>query len=142
MDDALQYALQLLARRDYTVSDLETRLLSRYSDSVSGRTIEKLRAEGLLDDCRFAANFVRSHRGRGPRRLLAELTRRGVDADLANEILEEQQWPSLEEAIITTLKEFGISPPLTRRAAARLGRSLYRLGYDAEEIRCELERLL
>ena len=142
MDDALQYAFLLLARRDYTVSDLATRLKSRFSSTTSESVIQVLRARGLLDDCRYARNFVSSHRDQGARRLLAELTRRGVDPELATQVLSEEAWPSLEEAVSTRMREFGISPPLSRREIARLGRSLDRLGYDADEIRDELERLL
>ena len=80
-------AMRLLERRPHAAGELARKLAQRgYEPEIVKRTIEYLKGIGLLDDARFAGNFVRyrlSGAPRGPRRLAAELTSRGVDRKLA-----------------------------------------------------------
>jgi len=80
-------ALRLLERRPHAAGELKRKLLQRgYDPAVVRRVIEKLTDIGLLNDEKFAGNFVRyrlSGAPRGPRRLAAELVSRGVERTLA-----------------------------------------------------------
>ena len=79
---ALAKAADLLARRDHFRAELARKLTQRgFPDEVVGVAIDRLAELGYLDDAaaarRWAAVAV-ERKGFGPRRLLAELTRRGV----------------------------------------------------------------
>jgi regulatory protein len=89
---AYQYALRLLAGRDYASSKLRGKLAARdISEKDVEATILRLQGEGWLDDRRYAERFAESalSTGRfyGPR-LRMEMRRRGVPADLVDEILK------------------------------------------------------
>ena len=89
---AYRYALRLLAGRDYASSKLRGKLAARdINDQDVEATILRLQGEGWLDDRRYAERFVESalSSGRyyGPR-LRMEMRRRGVPAELVDEILK------------------------------------------------------
>jgi len=88
---AWQYALRLLAARDYTSARLRKKLRDRlFSDADADAAIARLEAEQWLNDRRFAERFAESAlaAGRffGPR-LRVELRRRGVPTELVDEVL-------------------------------------------------------
>lgn len=81
-------ALNLLARRDHTVTELKRKLADRgFSADAICEVLEKLAGEGYLDDRRFAQRWtesaIRSGRGYGLR-ILQELQRRGVSREIAS----------------------------------------------------------
>lgn len=76
----------MLARREHSVNELRRKLRGKYSegDEIES-TLRRLVDEGMVCDRRFAEAFVRSRTGRlqGPRKIRAELVRRGVaEADI------------------------------------------------------------
>lgn len=90
-DKAVQYALKLLAGRDYTEAGMRKKLTARgFGEAEADRTIAGLAARGWLNDRRFAERFAESAVGAGRffgRRLRQEMLRRGVPPLLADEIL-------------------------------------------------------
>jgi regulatory protein len=92
---AYQYALKLLAARDYTSAMLKTKLCAReFNEADADTVVTRLSTEGWLDDRRFAERFAESAlaAGRffGPR-LRMELRRRGVPAELVEDVLGRLQ---------------------------------------------------
>lgn len=90
----LDRALNALASRSRSRSDLARWLRQReFSTSEIEPTLERLERLGLLDDLAFARGFARSRlgagRGFGPRRVAAELARRGVARGIVDEVLAE-----------------------------------------------------
>src|SRR3977135_449199 len=90
-------AVALLARRDFASAELRAKLRSRgFDEGVAGKVIAALAARGVLDDRRFAENYVNWHagRGQGPNRIAADLRRlrlaRGPGAGAAAEGTEWQ----------------------------------------------------
>ena len=144
-DSVYIYALKLLASRDYSTLKLRDKLTERFADAPE-RTIEqaihRLQSERYLDDRRFATHFVHIHKNRGRLRLATELKLRGIDLDMATEILDRNEWPSLATALKAKMETLKVAPPFEMRDAARLFRALQRLGYDEEEVRAELEKYL
>src|SRR5262249_10250920 len=84
-------AVALLARRDFATAEMRSKLRARgFATGVAEEVVAALTASGILDDRRFAENYVSWHagRGQGPVRIGAELRRQGlaealVDAALA-----------------------------------------------------------
>jgi regulatory protein len=87
-DEAYQAALKMLGRRDYFRSELVERLGRKgFSDADIDGALARCDEIGLMDDDRLATRFVEFRavsKGWGPRRLEAELRRRGVEKDLAS----------------------------------------------------------
>ncbi len=141
MKEIYGHALKLLAGRDYSTHRLCLKLEQRF-ETVPEEVIERLRLEGFLDDRRFAENFVRSRTRRGRLQLEADLERHGVPADVIREVIESENWPTAREILRAKMKSSKLDSPLRKKDAARLSRSMERLGYDAEEILREMEEFL
>ena len=86
-------ALAALARRSRSRADLGRWLKQReFTEQEVAPALEKLAALGLLNDLEFARGFARSRlqgNGFGPRRVAAELSRRGVSRELVTQVLAE-----------------------------------------------------
>jgi regulatory protein len=111
-EQAWQYALRLLAARDYTRSRLGEKLLARgFSEEDSETAIRRLEIERLISDRRFAERFAQSAMaaGRffGPR-LRLEMRRRGVPVDLIDEVLAQSagEYDEGEELRLVLEKRF------------------------------------
>lgn len=143
--DALhEYALRALSRRSHTLSELEAKLRRRSLDDADVTAVlERLRAHGYLDDAKVAETHSvmrRDLHAMGPRRILAELKRRGV-ADATAESAVENAFRGCDESELVRAhlrRKLG-----TARAAAgvrgakelaRLYRALARAGFGQSAI--------
>ena len=90
---ALQYAVRLLSARPYSEKKLRDKLTGRgYDRSDIEYALQRLRGERLIDDRRFAEEFVRARLSLRPRAaavLARELRQRGIAAGLAKSVAEE-----------------------------------------------------
>src|ERR1051326_4990572 len=101
MQDAgtiLQYAVKLLARRDYSVQQLRAKLENQFVE-VPESVFETLIAKRFLNDRRYAENYMARRPNRGPARLREELVARGVEPQLIEEILARTERPSLRDVV-------------------------------------------
>jgi regulatory protein len=93
----------------------------------------------MLDDARFAQNYVTWHagRGQGPIRIGAELKRLGVSAELVQAALgAESDWRA--QALRVRTAKFGGQAPATWAAKARQARFLQYRGFSADHIRAAI----
>ncbi|WP_051904521.1 regulatory protein RecX [Hippea jasoniae] len=130
--EALNYALRLLDRRDYTKKQLEDKLNSR---GVSKRDIIEvvnyLKEKGYVDDERYARNYVyfRLKRGYGKKRIRFELLNKGIDEAIIDKALGLQD----EKADEVFLKKYELL-----RGKKNLKKKLFdymqRRGFDSQTI--------
>jgi regulatory protein len=93
---AYRTVLRALERRPHARADLGRRLLRRgLAAEAVDAALTRAEAAGLLDDAAFARHYVatRSERGRGPARLVRDLTLMGVARVHVDQAIAEQ-WPS------------------------------------------------
>ncbi|MFO7762877.1 MAG: regulatory protein RecX [Wenzhouxiangellaceae bacterium] len=137
--EAREAALRLLARREHSARELETKLLGKgWPGSDASQVISDLAADGLQSDRRFAESFARQRAGRhyGPRRILAELAQRGIDSGLAAEALESLEVDFAELAADFYRRKYGnADPDPDYRERARRSQALYRRGFESEHLR-------
>jgi regulatory protein len=133
-------ALDALARRDYTSEDLRRKLLEKgYDAVVIGPLLDVLRAQKLLDDRRYAENFVAYHaaRGQGPLRVRAELRRHGLEGALVEECLDAfPDWAA--QLLKAQQKKFGCQAPSNYADKQRQVRFLGYRGFTSAQIRSAL----
>jgi regulatory protein len=133
-------ALDALARRDHASEDLRRKLLEKgYDAVVVAPLLEALRAEKLLDDRRYAENFVAYHaaRGQGPLRVRAELRRHGLEGALVEECLDAfPEW--IVQLRKARQKKFGAKLPSTYADKQRQVRFLGYRGFTSAQIRTAL----
>ncbi|MBD3894593.1 regulatory protein RecX [Halomonas sp. ML-15] len=130
-------AIRLLARRDYSRSELASRLAAKGHPTQEVEACLDLLAEQRLQcDARFAESFVRSRiaRGQGPLKIRAELGQRGIDRDGIQLALDEGEADWFALAAEALAKRFA-GPGDTPRERARRERFLASRGFDFEQVR-------
>jgi regulatory protein len=142
--DTRDIALGLLARREHSRDELRRKLESRGFDAGDVNSLlDKLAAERLQSDTRFAESYIRARaaRGFGPVRIRVELRERGVSDALIDEYLDEhaQRW---RDALYAQYrKRFGDKPANDYRERARRGRFLQQRGFSTDMIGRLLDEL-
>jgi SOS response regulatory protein OraA/RecX len=134
------YALQLLAKRDHSVADLQRKIETKFGEAPAA-VLQELIRKNFLNDRRFAEHYVARKKEKGPAVLRDELISHGVAAAIANEILSRVEWPSLRDALTDKMNGWKLRAPLQSRDASRLFRALLRLGYEEDAIHEEIEQL-
>ncbi len=111
-EEALPYAVKLLASRSYSTRKLREKLRTRgYENDEIEMAIQKLTEKNLLNDLRFAEGFVRTRietHPRGKIALVRDLVGRGIKGDTAKLAVNEN---------ISTEQEFDLARELVRRKA-------------------------
>ena len=82
--DLWNKSLDILSRREHSVSELKNKLIRFNPDSDDLRdVIERLITSNFLDDKRFASAFIRSkaESGYGPNYISQYLTKKGIPSD-------------------------------------------------------------
>ena len=137
----------LLRRRPRTRAEL-TRELQRlgHESGEIDESLSALEASGYVNDAELARHYIRTRAarlGHGRERLIAELERRGVSRVLAeqawNEALESGEVAPLEQLRGAIQRRIQGRRRLDSNGFARVYNALLRAGYDAGEIRRELE---
>jgi regulatory protein len=129
--------LLLLGRRDFSASELRSKLLAKgYAATAIDTAIEALRLERLLDDGRFLENFVRSHaaRGQGPARIRQELMVRGFgEAEIAAALAAGPDFAALCREV--RRRRFGVNAPGSWAEKGKQARFLQYRGFSSDHIR-------
>jgi regulatory protein len=123
LEAARAAAVAHLARRDFASGELRHKLAD-------------LTREGLLDDARYAHNYVasRAGRGQGPLRIGAELRRSGLaDALIEAALAGGADWRAL--ALKVRRAKYGPEPPVNWKQKARQARFLQYRGFSSDDIR-------
>jgi regulatory protein len=94
------YALFLLARKDYSKYEIEKKLKLKFSvDSVS-KVVKDLEGRGLISDERYAEKIIQKYaflKRFGYLKVEAELLKRGIDKNIFKNMLKEVYTPSKEK---------------------------------------------
>ena len=144
-------ALDMLAFRGRATRELRLALLRKGEEEANvDHALERLLSMGLLDDAAYSRQYAHSKimgPGYSRRRLQAELARRGVARDIADaaiaEALAEDDVDAdaiLERVATRKLRSLERLDEPTRRR--RLYEFLARRGYDSDDIRRVMDRLL
>ena len=97
------------------------------------------RRRGLIDDASYAAAVARhySAKGYGPGRIRSELSRRGIDRDMWDEVLDAAP---RDDSKIDKFISSRLTDPEDRDQVRKVSAALFRRGYSWEDIREALNR--
>ncbi|MGV0785361.1 recombination regulator RecX [Mycolicibacterium sp. XJ2] len=137
-EQARNVCLRLLTARARTRAELAGQLTKRgYPEDVSDKVLDRLEQVGLVDDADFAEQWVRSRRanaGKGRRALIAELRTKGVDNDVIDAVLVEDDPAAernrAERLVADRLRREKLADGDDARLARRLVGMLARRGYS------------
>lgn len=150
IEAAYRAAVRAQTRRPHARADLRRRLMKKQHPAAAvDAALERLAAQELLDDRRYAEHFVatRGAQGRGSVRLLQDLRRQGVEqriaqdavtAALAAEGIDEAT--ALRQVAERRARQLGDLPHVAKRR--RLLAYLARRGYRGAEVRRVVEQLV
>ena len=135
-------ALRLLARRDYSLSELRQKLTGKgFSAGETEGVLAQFEARGFLNDLNLArrlAGFYSRVKLWGPQKLLQKLAQRGIPVEMAREVisLEEEsgRTPERLRAILQHKLKGRDSPSLSVRDKKRLANYLQQKGYAWDDI--------
>lgn len=144
---AYDRAVRMLAAAGRGREDLRRRLVQKGErPEHAAAAVERLAAQGLIDDAAFARSYVRSKAaGHGKRRIAMDLARKGITKDAVAAALEEalpdatDTAESIERLVERKLRSLASYDAATRYR--RLLGFLARRGFGADEIRRALSRI-
>ncbi len=134
---AKEKALYLLEHRSHSKQEL-IRKVSRVSGRDAAESAaDRLEEIGLVDDADFARRYASELQNRkhfGKKRVRYELLQKGIEKELAEEILDGMEWDPQEQITLVLERRYPLyaeDEKVRRRAVA----ALQRMGYPYEQIR-------
>lgn len=137
---AKEKALWLISYRDHSKKELRDKIRRTCDDASAEKAVERMEELGLVNDENFARRYARKlifEKKMSKRAALFELSRKGIDKETAEEILDEIDVDYREQIKDFLDKKYrDLSDEKTKRRAVA---ALQRLGYGWEDIRAAME---
>ena len=127
--------MDFLARREHTTKEiyykLEKRVESLY---ILEEEINKLVEEGLIDNERFAEQYIRSRssKGYGPLRIELDLKQKGIDETISKPLINDTDWTGL--ALKVLKKKVGDQLPDKTKELLKIKKFLSYRGFNFSHI--------
>ncbi len=138
---AFNAGADIISRREHSKKELYFKLCKKFDPEIAQRAVDRLCEIGMLSDERFARMYVEElyyKKGMGKRRILYELSAKGIERELAENTLEEIIIDDDEDNVqrivdIISKKYYNIGNDEKQRR--RAWNALGRMGYSPSEIR-------
>ena len=137
---AMEKALWLISYRDHSKKELTDKIKRTCDEESADKAVERMEELGLVNDESYALHYAQKliftkHMSKNA--VVYELARKGIDKELAAEILDEIEVDSSEQIRMIIDKKYkNISDEKIRRRAVA---ALQRLGYRWDEIKGVIE---
>ncbi len=132
-------AMNALARREHSRSELEQKLSGRFADcrGLIARELDALAEQGLQSDQRFVEMLCTSRvgRGHGRLRIASELRHKGITPEQAAAALDALSVDWFELAAEVARRRFGETPAADYRDRGKRVRYLQYRGFTQDQIR-------
>lgn len=137
---ALSRLMGLLARREYSVQEIQRKLGSDYPKEILAAVIRRCQELDWLNETRMMTLFIhsRANRGYGPIRVLQELRLKGLAAEQIKLALDASETDWFAIAKSQAARKVTDVASLDRIARGRLMAFLQRRGFTAEQARFAL----
>lgn len=137
---AKEKALWLISYRDHSKKELSDKIRRTCDDESANKAVERMEELGLVNDENYARRYAQQllfSKHMAPKGAVHALVQKGIDRELANDIIEEIP-VDIDESIRTVIdkKYRNINDEKIKRRAAA---ALQRLGYRWDEIKSILE---
>jgi regulatory protein len=133
-------AVALLGRRDFCSGELRQKLeADGYDRDLVAAAVAELIAGKIVNDARYAENYVAYHaeRGQGPVRIAADLRALDLPSEVIQTALDSgPDWR--QRAREVRVRRFGLAEPASWAQKAKQGRFLQYRGFSSDHIRAAL----
>lgn len=136
MPSLREKAMDYLSRREHSRIELKNKLLEKNFPEVDvDAVLDKLIADDLQSDARFAESYVRSRKlaGFGPKRIALELRERGVAQSIVDDAVDARSTEWQSQLYTVWRKKFARAPN-TPQSRQQQFRFLFYRGYTSEAI--------
>lgn len=133
---AKRSAYYMISCRDYSEKELRRKLSMKTTPQAADEAVEKMRELKMLDDESYARNLASQyleHKHYAAKRILLELRQKGIDSDLAQQVVDELEIDENEqlETLLSGKLGEGLDDEKTK---ARVFNKLSRYGYRSGNI--------
>ncbi|MBQ8228989.1 MAG: regulatory protein RecX [Clostridia bacterium] len=137
---AFNAGADIISRREHSSKEVYIKLCRKFDPEVAEGAVERLCEIGMIDDARFAkmyADELYNKKGMGKRRILFELSAKGVERDLAEQAVEEiiSDEEDNVQRIVDILEKKYYNVSYDEKQRHRAWSALQRLGYSYGDIR-------
>ncbi len=140
---AYEKALYLLEYRAHSRQELLTKILREYPPQATHAAVERVAELGLIDDEAYAVDLAEEYlvrKGYGVHRAQMELQKRGIDRDLAAQVLAEIAVDPIAQ--LTELIPKKYHPiPTDPKGVQKVVSAMVRNGYEFSQVRQALKQL-
>lgn len=140
MNKVMHAALNLLARREYSQKELKQRLMTKFPQTDVEEVIAQCLRQRLLSDERFVESRIR-HRvqqGYGPNWIEQELYQCGIDRELIENFLPQDEDYWVEQALRIIQKKWSHQ----ESQLPKIQRYMFQKGYRTSHIRQALNMMI
>ena len=126
-------ALDILSRKNVTSRMLTNELSSKgYDEAVVCEVINELESLGYIDDYSFAVMYMEQAIEKlwGKKKIVYELTQKGVDINVIEDALEEIELPGAEELVECIARKYGGEDIEDYKTKQRITRFFASRGFD------------
>lgn len=144
LKQAVNYVLNLVSKKEYSVLEVKRKLLVRYSQQIASDCINYCISKEYISDKRFAEMFTRFryHNHYGPIRIIYELKEKGVNESLAENTISSLEYDfevTLEELIKNKISNVDLKDI---KAKNKLIKSLLTRGFEYQKIKKVMSKLV
>ena len=133
--DIRKKIMDFLSRREHSKKEIYKKMLDKVNYlEILDEEIKKLEQDGILDDERFAEQYLYSlvKKGLGPLRINKYLQEKGVDSHLINTLLKDLDWQDLAKEVLLKKSKYQIPPK--EKDVIKLKRFLNYRGFEYYDI--------
>lgn len=137
---AKEKALWLISYRDHSKKELVDKIKRNYDEDSAQKAADRLEELGLINDENFAYNYAEKllcYKHMSKKSAFYELRQKGIDPDVADEVLESIEIDSAEQIRAVLNKKYKnlADEKIRRRAVA----ALQRLGFGWDDIKSVID---
>jgi len=130
--------ISLLVRREYSRAELYQRLQSQAESlEILNEVLDRMSQDGYQSDRRFTESFIRQRISQywGPKRVVFELSQKGIPKTMIDQVLDEMEPDWSELAVALAKKRFDTSKKLAPKEQAKQVRYLLNHGFSYDDVK-------
>ena len=137
---AFNAGADIISRREHSAREVYVKLCRKFDPETAENAVNRLCEIGMIDDERFARMYAEelyNKKGMGKRRILFELSAKGVDRDIAEQAVENliSDEEDNVQRIVDILEKKYYNVVYDEKVRRRAFAALQRLGYSYGDIR-------
>ena len=136
LSKAMKKAMDMLSRKPVTKKELENKLKDKgYDESVISVAVQELTELGYLNDYDYATLYLdyATEKCYGKKKIVYELTHKGVDPDIIYDVLDSHYKPTAEELSDMIFSKYGSVDCSDLKTKQRIMRFFVSRGFGFDE---------